>query len=228
MKFLDDLRENIGYYYVDEEINLNDLVIMIAYVLITVAIIIVEIIMSLEDSDFTRLIITILYVGLSIPFIAHFIGKLSKMLAFKLKRRRFIKNGQCYRGRIVDSLKGKLLFKDSVSGKEKYSYYPVVEVCQGDTIYRFASKSAVNNSDKTALTDRNVTLYCYGEDFILTEVNIAGDFRHSLEYVNAKNKRNYERVETLIVKVSIIFITGFAIIKIISMLIKIVVDFIFK
>ena len=54
-----------------------------------------------------------------------------------------------------------------------------------------------------------------GEDFILTEVNIAGDFRHSLEYVNAKNKRNYERVETLIVKVSIIFITGFAIIKII-------------
>lgn len=225
MKFLDDLRENIGYYYVDEEMNLNDLVLMIAYVLITVAIIIVEIIMSLKDSYLTRLTITLLYFGLSIPFAVHFIGKLTKMLVFKLKRRRFMKNGQCYRGRIVDSIKGKLLFKDAVSGKEKYSYYPVVEVCQGDTIYRFSSKSAVNNSAETALADRNVTLLCYEEDFILTDVNLAGSFRHSLEYINSEDKSGYERVGALITKVSFIFITGFAIINIIQLVFKIVFQY---
>ena len=31
MRFLDEIRDNSGYYYIDDKLNLNDFVLMIAY-----------------------------------------------------------------------------------------------------------------------------------------------------------------------------------------------------
>ncbi len=228
MKFLKDLKENTGYYYVDEEMNLNDLVLMLAFVFITFAVIVVRIIESFKDSYITELIIGLVYIGLSIPFIAHFVIKISKMLAFRFKRRKFISNGKCCRARIVDSVKGKCIFKDSTSGIEKFSYYPVAELYSDDKIYRITSVSALNNRAETALADNNVTLVVYGDDFILTEFNPAASFRNSIEYNSSQNKMVYEKTNELISKVALTAITGVTVINVIYLIIRIGIQLFFK
>lgn len=173
------------------------------------------------------LIAVILYMALSVPFLAHFIMKVTKMISLKLKRKKIINNGKYFRCRIIDSVRGKQIFKDTVTGNVKYSYYPVVEIYTDGEYHKLTSPFAVNNSDKTALRDKNATMFLYKDDFILTEVCPAKSSVHSLDYINAGNKRSYHYTKGVGSRVVLITVVSFTIINIIRLVFKILVEVLF-
>ena len=181
---LEDIKNDVGYYYVDERYDLNDFVLLIAFIFLAVAMGVVDIIYSYKGKSVMD---TVTFMMLSIifatPFIAHFLIKTVKIIMFKRKKKCCKENGESYRGKIISEKKGKKLFDDKITGKEKYMYYPTVEYyCNGEYI-REASHYAFSNSYEIALSDAKVTIYKYKKDIILTDITEAYNRETSVAYV---------------------------------------------
>ena len=87
MRFFDEIRDNSGYYYVDDKMNLNDFVLMIAFVFLMVGLYVVYLIYpGKEEWESFDIIMNLLVVGFSIPFVVHFTDRAVKFIGFKLKK----------------------------------------------------------------------------------------------------------------------------------------------
>lgn len=181
---LEDIKNDIGYYYVDEQYNLNDFVLLIAFIFLAVAMGVVEAIYSYKGKTVMDTIsFMLLSMIFATPFIAHFLIKTAKIIMFKRKKKRFKENGEVYRGKIISENRGEKIFDDKITGKEKYMYYPIVEYyCNGECI-REASRYAFSNSYKTALRDVRVTIYKYKNDIMLIDMCEACEREDSIAYV---------------------------------------------
>ena len=187
LNFLKEIHEDTGYYYTNERLDLNDFVILIAFIIISTSLVIVEFIYSLQEitpeSIFLFAMICIIFIS---PFLAHFLVKTFKILSFRRKKKKILTQGKMYTAKLVDSKKGPSLFKDSITGTEKFSYYPVVEYYDNGNYIRLTSPFAVNNTYLQALRSRQVTIHIYKNAFILSEVSIADSKDESLQTRNSK------------------------------------------
>ena len=181
---LEDIKNDAGYYYVDERYDLNDFVLLIAFVFLAVAMGVVDVIYSYKGKTVTDTVIfMVMGIVFATPFIAHFLIKTVKIIMFRRKKKRCKENGVSYRGKIISDKRGKKLFDDKITGKEKYMYYPTVEYyCNGECI-RETSRYAFSNSYEIALSDVKVTIYKYKNDIILTDMIEACSRETSVAYV---------------------------------------------
>ena len=184
---LEDIKNDVGYYYVDEYYDLNDFVLLIAFIFLAVAMGVVEVIYSYKGKTVMD---TISFMMLSIifatPFISHFLIKTVKIIMFRRKKKRCKENGKSYRGKIISEKRGGKIFDDKITGKEKYMYYPIVEYyCNGECI-REASRYAFSNSYEIALSDVKVTIYKYKNDIVLTDIIEAYNREISVAYVKGR------------------------------------------
>lgn len=194
MRFLDEIRDNSGYYYIDDKLNLNDFVLMIAYAMIMLALWVVYLVYP-GKNDFAGfdIVMQLLIVGFSTPFMAHFFGRTVKFIDFKLKKHKILTKGMPYRGIVIDSKKGKILFKDSITRKKLYSYYPVIKVYIRGEEHILTSRIPMNNFHENGLKDKNVIAFVYKGEFIMTDFSPTDDDVLNLEYIDARYKYKYNK-----------------------------------
>lgn len=181
---LEDIKNDLGYYYVNEQYDLNDFVLLIAFVFLAVAMGVVEVIYSYKGKTvMDTVIFIVLGIVFATLFIAHFLIKTVKIIMFRNKKSRYMERGVSYRGKIISEKRGGKIFDDKITGKEKYMYYPTVEYyCNGECI-RETSRYAFSNSYEIALRDVKVTIYKYKNDIILTDISEACKREESVAYV---------------------------------------------
>ncbi len=192
--FLKDIKEDVGYYYVDEHYDLNDFVMLIVFIFLAVGITVAELIYTVkDDSLFTKFMFMVLGALFAVPFIAHFLVKIVKMLMFRKRKKRYIEMGKMYRGRIVGEVKDKKLFEDNTFGNVKYAYRPIIEYyCDGDVVEE-TSKYAFSNRFADVLSNTEVTVYKYKNNFIIEDIGVAEDKQSTIKNMNRGNVAGYEK-----------------------------------
>lgn len=215
MKHLDDIRDNLGYYYVNEKFNVNDFVLFIAFLLFSFALIIVELFYPFKDTtpEFSIIFLLTCIAFLS-PFAIHFISKFITMFIFKLQKNTILKKGQSYRAEIIDSQKGRVLFYDKTNDIKKYSYYPIIKIYKNEEFHTYTSKFDVSNSENNALTSKMITVYLYKNKFIITDYYEAFEKDLSYSYLKTNSKRFSKSIDKLN---RIVMICGFISILIVNL-----------
>ena len=223
MRLLDEIRDNSGYYYIHEKMNLNDLVIMLAFVFLTIAFYVVNLIYPHKDEfqgfDMTM---TLLVIGVSIPFVAHLLDRIVKFFDFKLKKNKILKNGFPYRAKVIDSKKGKVIFKDNMMKITRYSYYPVIRAYVNGEERVFTSKLPMNNFHENGLKDRNVMVQIYRNEFIFLDYSPSEDDVMNLEYIDFNNKSTFNKYKQLEKMWIVVVFGSVAVVHVILMVLKIV------
>ncbi|MBQ3513117.1 MAG: hypothetical protein IJA32_04875 [Lachnospiraceae bacterium] len=191
------------------------------YIIISTSLVIVEFIYSFKEitPDFV-LIFTMLSIILCSPFLAHFLVKTFKILSFKRKKKKILTHGKMYTAKLVDSKKGASLFKDSVTGVEKFSYYPVVEYYDNNDYVRLTSPFAVNNTYLQALRSQQVTIHIYENAFILSDFSVAASKDETLESRTTKYTSLSETFEKVHRKYIIYLVCYLIIINLLRLLLK--------
>ena len=91
LNFLKEIHEDTGYYYTNERLDLHDFVILVAFIIISTSLVIVEFIYSLQEitpeSIFLFAMICIIFIS---PFLAHFLVKTFKILSFRRKKKKIL------------------------------------------------------------------------------------------------------------------------------------------
>ncbi|MBQ4524018.1 MAG: hypothetical protein IJA10_13870 [Lachnospiraceae bacterium] len=224
LNFIKELRDDTGYYYTNERLDLNDFVILIAFIIISTSLVIVEFIYSLQEITPEFIIIfAMVCIIFTSPFLAHFLVKAFKIVSFRRKKKKILTQGQMYTAKLVDSKKGPSLFKDSITGTEKFSYYPVVEYYDNGDHIRLTSPFAVNNTYLQALRSQQVTIHIYKNAFILSDVSLADSKDESLQ---ARNSRYTDLTESL-EKAHRIYVISLACYLIIMNLLRLILKAIF-
>lgn len=196
IRFLEEIRDDSGYYYVNEKLDLNDFVILIAFMIISFALVVVEYIYSLQEiTPETIIIFAMICIIFCSPFLAHFLVKGFKIITFRRKKKKILTHGDMYIAKLVDSKKGPCLFKDNITETEKFSYYPIVEYYDNNGLIRLTSPYAVNNTYMKALSSQQVTIYIYKKAFILSDFAIADSKENSLSHRNSRYKDLSEILE---------------------------------
>ena len=227
MRFFDEIRDNSGYYYVDDKMNLNDFVLMIAFVFLMVGLYVVYLIYpGKEEWESFDIIMNLLVVGFSIPFVAHFTDRAVKFIGFKLKKNKILKNGLPCRATVVESKEGKILYKDSMLSIVRRSYYPVINAYINGEHHTITSKLLVSNSHETGLKDKSVTAMVYKDEFILLELSPSDDGVMNLEYINYKNKTDYNRDKKIEYMWTVVVLAAIAVFNTVMMGIKIIIRYI--
>ena len=226
MRLLDEIRDNSGYYYIHEKMNLNDLVIMLAFVFLTVAFYVVNLIYPhKEEFQGFDMTMTLLIIGFSVPFVAHLLDRTVKFLDFKLKKNKILKKGFPYRARVIDSKKGKVIFKDSMMKITRYSYYPVIRAYVNGEECVFTSKLPMNNFHENGLKDRNVIVQIYRNEFIFLDYSPSDDDVMNLEYIDFNNKSIFNKYKQLEKMWIVVVFGSVAVVHVILMVLKIVFNY---
>lgn len=189
--FLEDIKDSKGYYYIDECYNLNDFVMFIAFIMLTVGLTVAGYIATKEDDSLITVIsLTVLSIIFTAPFIAHFLIRTIKIIWFKNKMKKYIENGIKIRGKIVDEIvmKDEKLFVDSVAMSKKFAYRPIIEYYYKGEFVKETSKYSFSNSYSKALSDAKITVHKYKDDFIITElIEVSDDMLNSVYNVRKGN-----------------------------------------
>ncbi len=202
-KFLQDIKEDVGYYYVDEHYDLNDFVMLIAFIFLAVGISVAEIIYytAKDNSAATKMMFMVLSTIFAVPFIAHFLIKIVKMITFKNRKKRCIEKGTIYRGKIVGEIKDKKLFQDDTFQIEKYAFRPIVEYYCNGSIVEETSKYAFSNRFEDVLSNADITVYKYKNDLIIEDVAVADNKQRTIKSINTsylpwyeKDKQRFDKV----------------------------------
>ena len=226
MRFFDEIRDNSGYYYIHEKINLNDFVLMIAYVFLMVGLYVVYIIYpGREEWESFDMTMTILVVGFSIPFVAHFTDRAVKFLGFRLKKAKILKNGYPYRAKLVESKQGKILYKDSMLNIKRYCYYPVIDAYINGEYQTLTSKLPISNSHEMGLKDKTVTVMVYKDEFIFLDFSPSDDGIMNLDYIEFKNKTDYNKYKKLEYMWTMVVLASVALFHVVLMAIKIALKY---
>lgn len=173
-KFLENIKDDVGYYCINEHYDLSDFIMFSVFLFIAVALGINHYIQSLNGESSMIWFATIVIGSiLLIPFLIHFSVKSVKIINYRRKKKRCIENGIRCRGRIVDEKVGKMIFHNKIEGKIKYEYYPVVEYYCNGVLIRETSAYPYSNPYKEVLSDTKVTVYKNKNDLILTDITTA-------------------------------------------------------
>ena len=192
--FLKDIKEDVGYYYVDEHYDLNDFVMLIAFIFLAVGMTVAEIIYyAKDDSASTKILFMILGMIFAVPFIAHFLIKIVKMNIFKRRKKRCIEKGTIYRGKIVGEVKDRKLFEDNTFQIEKYAFRPIVEYYCNGSIVEETSKYAFSNRFENVLSNADVTVYKYKNTLIIEDVAVADNKQMTIKNINKSNAPWHEK-----------------------------------
>ena len=196
MRFMDEIRDNTGYYYIYNKLNLNDFLIIIAYLFIILSLWIVYLIYpGRNDFESFDMIMGLITLGFSIPFVAHFTDRTVKFLFFRIKKNKIVTKGMPYRAVVTGSNQGKVLFKDNITKKVNYSYYPVVKVYMNGEFQTLTSKMPMSNSHWKGLKDKNVIVFVYKDEFIFTDFSATDDDVLNLEYIEVDRKYIYNKIK---------------------------------
>lgn len=193
---MDEIRDNTGYYYIYNKLNLNDFVIIIAYLFIFISLWIVYLIYPRRnDFESFDMIMAVVGIGFSIPFVAHFTDRAVKFFSFRIKKNKIVTKGMPYRAVVIGSNKGKVLFKDTITKKENYPYYPVVKVYMNGEFHTLTSKMPMSNSHWKGLKDKNVIVFVYKDEFIFSDFSATDDDVLNLEYIEVDRKYIYNKIK---------------------------------
>ena len=220
--FIQELRENTGYYYTDEKINIKDFTILCAFIITLISLTFVW--NSHKDSFYpdTFIVITTPFY---VPYIIYFLIKLYKMIKFKIVKKIILTHGQEYSAKITSSVEGKRLFYEPITLTEKFSYYPVITYYDTGKYKNLTSSFAVNNSHFLGLASDKVTIYIYKDKFIINEYSTANSADESLYH---KKNHSYKTFNKLKVNIALILLGSILLSLILKLLLPPILNNIIK
>lgn len=175
-RFFEDIQKSNSYYYTKGSYDLNDFVCFIALVMCTICMIVADIIFGYSRSDDIK--VTIYYVVtiiLTLPFIVNIIIKTVQIFLFKHKFKKIKEEGKLFVGHIIDEKPGKVLFKLQYTDIEKRSYYPIVAYYENGEYVKRTSKYSFSNAFRNGLSDDEVNIYVYKNNFIIDNLKTTAD-----------------------------------------------------